>query len=50
VLAGKAAVLAGQSALLGYIPGWEGQPGAGFVLQNGGQHLFLSGNGWLRFK
>ena len=38
-----AAALAGEATLFGYIPGGN-QPG-GFVLQTGGQYLFVSDNG-----
>jgi hypothetical protein len=43
-IAGIAAALAGKPALLGYISGWKAAWGR-FVLQNGGQYLFVSGNG-----
>lgn len=48
-VAGIAAALAGKPALLGYIPGREAAWDR-FVLQNGGQYLFVSGNGRLRSR
>jgi hypothetical protein len=43
-VAGIAAALAGKPALLGYISGRKAAWGR-FMLQNGGQYLFVSGNG-----